>query len=599
MGSLGVLKFYFKHIKKHWAYLAIYIITVIIINSEAGFRGLSRNWIIDKLLQNNHSFFYYLTPLICFVSIILFYELAHLCKVWCLKQILPRTNKDILEELYDNIQKNEYNFFQKNNSGEISSKIRNVVNTYDDFVDDVTSALLGNPFKIISTSFLIFYINKTVGIISLVLLIIFFVFSLTILSYLGRASYESENKYNSIIGRITDRLQNIATIFAFNTFESEKKKLSEDLSVNYLKMQKRIYNYELLFHSVAGVIYSLIFICPLLYSTYLFTTGEITLGNIMGIWTYSGTIAAAIWDLVRSIQFIIEEMSELKSSLSIFNEHQNKKKVSIKINNNFIIDTPPEIEFKNVTFKYNEADIENIDPESDIKNNNILENINLKISAGEKIGIVGESGTGKSTIFNLLLKYNSKYSGKILINNEDIKNIDTKYLRNNISIIPQDTILFNRNIIDNIKYGNENIDNNTVFDICKDISIHEGILKTENGYNTIVGERGNKLSGGQRQRIAIARAFIRNSKILLLDEPTSALDSISEQKFQIALEKLMQECKSTVIIIAHKLNTLIHMDKIVVIEKGKIADTGTHSELIRKKESYYKKLWDIQVEKNK
>ena len=599
MGSLGVLKFYFKHIKKHWAYLAIYIIAVIIINSEAGFRGLSRNWIIDKLLQNNHSFFYYLTPLICFVSIILFYELAHLCKVWCLKQILPRTNKDILEELYDNIQKNEYNFFQKNNSGEISSKIRNVVNTYDDFVDDVTSALLGNPFKIISTSFLIFYINKTVGIISIVLLIIFFVFSLTILSYLGKASYESENKYNSIIGRITDRLQNIATIFAFNTFESEKKKLSEDLSVNYLKMQKRIYNYELLFHSVAGVIYSLIFICPLLYSTYLFTTGEITLGNIMGIWTYSGTIAAAIWDLVRSIQFIIEEMSELKSSLSIFNEHQNKKKVSIKINNNFIIDTPPEIEFKNVTFKYNEADIENIDPESDIKNNNILENINLKISAGEKIGIVGESGTGKSTIFNLLLKYNSKYSGKILINNEDIKNIDTKYLRNNISIIPQDTILFNRNIIENIKYGNENIDNNTVFDICKDISIHEGILKTENGYNTIVGERGNKLSGGQRQRIAIARAFIRNSKILLLDEPTSALDSISEQKFQIALEKLMQECKSTVIIIAHKLNTLIHMDKIVVIEKGKIADTGTHSELIRKKESYYKKLWDIQVEKNK
>ena len=599
MGSLGVLKFYFKHIKKHWAYLAIYIITVIIINSEAGFRGLSRNWIIDKLLQNNHSFFYYLTPLICFVSIILFYELAHLCKVWCLKQILPRTNKDILEELYDNIQKNEYNFFQKNNSGEISSKIRNVVNTYDDFVDDVTSALLGNPFKIISTSFLIFYINKTVGIISIVLLIIFFVFSLTILSYLGKASYESENKYNSIIGRITDRLQNIATIFAFNTFESEKKKLSEDLSVNYLKMQKRIYNYELLSHSVAGVIYSLIVICPLLYSTYLFTTGEITLGNIMGIWTYSGTIAAAIWDLVRSIQFIIEEMSELKSSLSIFNEHQNKKKVSIKINNNFIIDTPPEIEFKNVTFKYNEADIENIDPESDIKNNNILENINLKISAGEKIGIVGESGTGKSTIFNLLLKYNSKYSGKILINNEDIKNIDTKYLRNNISIIPQDTILFNRNIIENIKYGNENIDNNTVFDICKDISIHEGILKTENGYNTIVGERGNKLSGGQRQRIAIARAFIRNSKILLLDEPTSALDSISEQKFQIALEKLMQECKSTVIIIAHKLNTLIHMDKIVVIEKGKIADTGTHSELIRKKESYYKKLWDIQVEKNK
>ena len=599
MGTLGVLKFYFTHIKKHWKYIFIYVLSVIVISSEASFIGLSRTWIIDTLAKNSKSFIYYIIPLTFFACIILFYELAHLCKIWCLKKTLPKTNKEIIEELYNNIQSNEYSFFQKNTSGEIGSKIRNVVNTYDDFVDDITSSLLGNPFKIISASLLIFYINRTTGIISLVLLIIFFVCSITILSYLGKASYEAENKYNAIIGRITDRIQNIATIFSFHTFESEKKKLAEDLDENYIKMQRKIYNYELTFHSIAGVIYSLIFICPILYATYLFTIGEITLGNIIGIWTYSGSIAASIWDLVRSIQFIIEEMNELKSSLSVFNNNEKQESKHLSINKNFIIDTPPEIEFKNVTFKYNQADLENIDTESDSKNNNILENINLKISSGEKIGIVGESGTGKSTIFNLLLKYNTKYSGKILINNEDIKNIDTKYLRDNISIIPQDTILFNRNIIDNIKYGKEDIDNETIYKICKEISIHDGILKTENGYNTKVGERGSKLSGGQRQRIAIARAFIRNSKILLLDEPTSALDSISEQRFQIALEKLINECKSTVIIIAHKLNTLTHMDKIVVLEKGKIVDIGKHSELIKKNESYYKKLWDIQVEKNK
>lgn len=599
MGTLGVLKFYFTHIKKHWKYIFIYVLSVIVISSEASFIGLSRTWIIDTLAKNSKSFIYYIIPLTFFACIILFYELAHLCKIWCLKKTLPKTNKEIIEELYNNIQSNEYSFFQKNTSGEIGSKIRNVVNTYDDFVDDITSSLLGNPFKIISASLLIFYINRTTGIISLVLLIIFFVCSITILSYLGKASYEAENKYNAIIGRITDRIQNIATIFSFHTFESEKKKLAEDLDENYIKMQRKIYNYELTFHSIAGVIYSLIFICPILYATYLFTIGKITLGNIIGIWTYSGSIAASIWDLVRSIQFIIEEMNELKSSLSVFNNNEKQESKHLSINKNFIIDTPPEIEFKNVTFKYNQADLENIDTESDSKNNNILENINLKISSGEKIGIVGESGTGKSTIFNLLLKYNTKYSGKILINNEDIKNIDTKYLRDNISIIPQDTILFNRNIIDNIKYGKEDIDNETIYKICKEISIHDGILKTENGYNTKVGERGSKLSGGQRQRIAIARAFIRNSKILLLDEPTSALDSISEQRFQIALEKLINECKSTVIIIAHKLNTLTHMDKIVVLEKGKIVDIGKHSELIKKNESYYKKLWDIQVEKNK
>lgn len=583
---MEVIRFYLKHIRGCRKYFVLNLITILIISTEPSVYGFIKNYLIDSLTNKEIKDTLY--KLIIFGCIVFVYELVHITKILSQKKSLPYINKNIILHVYDNIQNKKYNFFRENTSGVLCSKIRNIVSTYDDLVSDISDAFITNPFIIISCTSLIFLIDRNTGFMVVLFLILFIAACTKILSHLGKATYLSESKYNNIIGRINDRILNISTIFAFYSFKKERESLNKDLTENYVSCQEKIYKYELLFHYAGGTIYSLMIFCPTLYTTFLYFNGKVTVGNMIAIWTYLTSISTSIWELLRSIQFIVEEINELKNSLSIL-DMRNQNNVQCVTNNNVSFSTSESvgIEFKNVSFNYNSDD-----------KDDILKNLSLTINKNEKVGIVGESGTGKSTIFNLLLKYNSNYTGKITINNTDIRNIDTEYLRKNISIIPQNTILFNRSIIENIKYAADNNDNSEVFDICKKINIHDDLMKFRNGYNTIVGEMGSILSGGQRQRIAIARAFLKKSKILLLDEPTSALDAISEMYFQNSLEYLIKECKCTTIVIAHKLITLVNMDKIIVIRNGYIVDIGTHDTLIKKEDSYYKKLWDIQTGRN-
>ena len=585
MKTIDVIKFYLKHVTLCRKYFVLNLFTILIISTEPGVYGYIKNYLIDSLTKCEVKTIIY--QLVIFGGIVLAYEFVHVAKIFSKKRSLPYINKNIIMHTYDNIQNKKYSFFRENTSGVLCSKIRNIVSTYDDLISDISDAFITNPFIIISCTSLIFLIDKNTGFM-VVLFLLFFIAACTkILSHLGKATYLSESRYNDIIGRINDRILNISTIFAFHSFKKERESLKRDLSENYVFCQERIYKFELLFHYAGGTIYSLMIFCPTLYTIFLYSNNKITIGSVIAIWTYSKSISTSIWELLRSIQFIVEEVNELKNSLSILDQQNQDIRCISENNTNFAISESVEIEFKNVCFNYCLED-----------KDDVLRNFSLKIDKNEKIGIVGESGTGKSTIFNLLLKYNNNYSGKILINNIDIKNIDTEYLRENISIIPQNTILFNRSIIENIKYAGDNVGKSKVIDICKKINIHDDLMKFKNGYNTIVGEMGCILSGGQRQRIAIARAFLKRSKILLLDEPTSALDAISEMYFQNSLECLIKECKCTTIVIAHKLITLVNMDKIVVIRNGDIVDIGTHEMLIKKKDSYYKKLWDIQTGKN-
>lgn len=556
---------------------------IFVISTEPSVYGYLKNYLIDSLIKNGSNNIVY--QFMILAGVLAIYELAYVIKILSQKLSFPYINRNIIISVYDNVQNRKYNFFKDNTSGVLSSKIRNIVNTYDDLVTDISDAFITNPFIIVSCTSLIFFIDRITGFIVVLFLFLFVAVCIKVLSYLGKATYLSENKYNNIISRINDRLLNISTIFAFHSFKKEKELLNKDLSANYVACREKIYKYELIFHFVGGVIYSLMIFCPVVYSVFLYVKGEITVGNVIGIWTYLTSISTSIWGLLRSVQFIVEEFNELKSSLNILNL-ENRASISFNENNGVKIKALESgtLEFKNVYFKY-------------VSNNteDILSNLSFKINNNEKVGIVGESGTGKSTIFNLILKYNTNYSGKILVDNVDIRNIETDVLRKNISIIPQNTILFNRSIMDNIKYEDTSISDEEVFEICKKIHIHDDIMMLKNGYNTLAGEMGNNLSGGQRQRISIARAFIKKSKILLLDEPTSALDAITERHFQNSLEFLISTYKCTTIVIAHKLLTLVNMDRIIVIKNGDIVDIGTHQELIKKENSYYKKLWEIQI----
>ncbi|WP_291398139.1 ATP-binding cassette domain-containing protein [Acinetobacter sp.] len=218
--------------------------------------------------------------------------------------------------------------------------------------------------------------------------------------------------------------------------------------------------------------------------------------------------------------------------------------------------------------------------------------INLSNTAGQKVGLVGYSGGGKSTFVNLILRLYDVTDGAILIDGQDIRDVTQDSLRENIAMIPQDPSLFHRSLMENIRYGRADSTDEEVIEAAKKAHAHEFISALPQGYDSLVGERGVKLSGGQRQRIAIARAILKNAPILILDEATSQLDSVTESLIQESLWELMQN--KTTIVIAHRLSTLLHMDRILVFDKGKIVEDGTHSELLAKA-GLYKTLWDAQV----
>jgi len=222
----------------------------------------------------------------------------------------------------------------------------------------------------------------------------------------------------------------------------------------------------------------------------------------------------------------------------------------------------------------------------------ILKNFNLMINSGEKIALVGPSGAGKTTITKLLFRFFDIQKGYITIDKQSVANVTQDSLRQFISLVPQDPILFHRTLMENIRYGKKEATDKEVMEAAKKARCHEFISELPQGYETYVGERGIKLSGGERQRVAIARAILKNSPILVLDEATSSLDSESESLIQAALRELMQD--KTVIVIAHRLSTIMQMDRIIVIENGQVTASGTHDELLKEKGTYFK-LWNIQA----
>jgi subfamily B ATP-binding cassette protein MsbA len=259
---------------------------------------------------------------------------------------------------------------------------------------------------------------------------------------------------------------------------------------------------------------------------------------------------------------LIDKKNEIK---------EDKSLPDLKISSGNII-------FKNVNFTYPD-------------NSQILNNININIIGGKRTAIIGESGSGKSTILNLIPRFYNLVKGKILIDGQEINKIKLSSLRKNMSIVSQDTILFDDTIKKNIAYANNNATNEEIYKASELAGINNFIDSLKNGYETIVGENGIKLSGGQKQRISIARAFLKNAPIILLDEATSSLDSVSEEKIKQALEDLTKN--RTTLIISHKLSTIMNCDKIYVIQNGQIVTNGTHLELI-KNSIYYKNLYDKQ-----
>ena len=313
------------------------------------------------------------------------------------------------------------------------------------------------------------------------------------------------------------------------------------------------------------------------YAIRFWQRDAITVGTFVLIQAYILGLGQRLWNLSSIVRNVYQGYADSKEMVEIMMlPHEVQDIPSAKP----LIVKHGEVQLKDLTFNFNDT-------------RSVLSGVNLTIAGGEKIALIGPSGAGKSTLVKLLLRMYNLTSGTILVDGQDVQRVTQESLRENISLVPQDPILFHRSLMENIRYGRRDATDQEVFEAAKLAHCDEFIEPLPLKYETFVGERGIKLSGGERQRVAIARAILKNAPILVLDEATSSLDSHSESLIRDALDELMKG--KTTIVIAHRLSTIRKMDRIVVVDGGKITEEGTHESLLAKDGSLYKHLWDLQA----
>lgn len=379
-------------------------------------------------------------------------------------------------------------------------------------------------------------------------------------------------------GRILDTVNNINIVKEFDNKEYEKKSFMPLLKQEFDLAVKSLKVFFMQFSAV-GVATSFASFILLLLSVYYWKIDRITTADVTFV--FMTIIYGLNWFgmLFDGIQRFVKEMFEVEKGLEVFsNPHEivdKKDAITLK-------KAKGKIEFKNISFTYKN------------KKKPVFDNFNLTIKPKEKVGIVGASGSGKTTLINLLQRAFELDSGEILIDGKNICDVTQESLHQNISLIPQDTIMFNRNIYQNIVFGTNINDIKKVRNASKKAYADEFIMQKEGGYESFAGDRGCKLSGGERQRLAIARAILKDAPILILDEATSSLDSMSEKLINKAIENIINN--QTVIAIAHRLSTLKNMDRIIVLDKGKIVEEGNFDELLKIKGKFFK-LWQVELKK--
>ena len=461
-----------------------------------------------------------------------------------------------------------------NSSGVFIDRINNdtkeIVNIFSDLGDGLIDVISN-----IGILIAIYFINKIMFVYFLLMLLIIFILEHTRMKKffeLDKKRRKLSEKNTGLISELIRGSRDIKSLNIENNFlKTAESKLVESNNENY-KMQKINAKYNLLTGTIKD--FSNLFL--IILGIYLCLNNYLSISNFVIVYMYKDRLL----ELLRYCSYLIELTKKFNVAATrvfeVIDDEKFKKenfgnKVLNKINGDF--------EFKDVSFSYNEDKI-------------ILKNISFKIKANETVAFVGRSGSGKSTIFSLLNRLYSIDSGEILIDNVNINDLTKDSIRNNMSIITQNPYIFNFSIKDNLKLVKDDMTDEEMIEACKSACLHDFVMTLKDGYNTIVGEGGITLSGGQRQRLAIARALLKKTEIILFDEATSALDNETQASIQKAINNMKGEY--TILIIAHRLSTVIDSDRIILIDDGKILDEGTHDELIKNNE-FYKKLYEKEL----
>lgn len=516
------------------------------------------------------------------VEILISITIVHLCgwAAWRigffgLNYLEPRVMADISQTSYKYLLGHSYKFFSNSFSGSLTRKVNRLSRAYEEINDQILFNLIPIIIILCGNLIVLYFRNPVISFTLFVWILFYMAINAGFAFWKQKYDIEKAEKDSEATGVLADGITNSNNIKLFNGHEYENS-LYEKVTEELRSLRFFSWNLSQVAESIQVFLMIVIEFVLMYMAIRYWEQGLITVGDFALIQAYLIGSFMRLWNFGRLIRRTFEAIADAREMVEVLElphevrDLRRAKDLKVK---------KGRIEFKKVDFRFN-------------KTRKVLDQMDVDIKPGEKVALVGPSGAGKSTITKLIFRFYDIARGNILIDNQDIARVTQKSLREQIALVPQEPILFHRSLMDNIRYGRLNATDDEVLEASKKAKCHDFIKDLPEGYKTFVGERGVKLSGGERQRVAIARAILKDVPILVLDEATSSLDSESEALIQDSLKELMKG--KTTIVVAHRLSTIMMMDRILVIDQGRVVDAGTHKELLRKK-GIYKTLWDIQA----
>ncbi|HEX3099618.1 MAG TPA: ABC transporter ATP-binding protein [Patescibacteria group bacterium] len=570
------LRIFWQHSKKYKLYIAIIVFGSAVVMASESIQPFFYRALLNFVAAGDHGSLHKPLMQVLYIGISsLTFNLGWRFLMHANNRFQAKTKRDLYRSCYNYVLNHSSGFFSNNFVGGLVSKMGRYDRAFETIADEIIFGA-GRAILYLVIIFIVLLVNIPVA--GLVIGV-WIVFHLTVSLYLNKFRFKydlaSSAQDTIVTGHLADTITNANTIKVFASEGKEKHGFSLLTQEQFVRRLKSwdISNYIDIFSGSSMIILEV----ALMYvAVKLWQVDKITVGDFVLLQAYMLTVIHNIWGIGRNMRQLYQSMADANEMTEmLMTPHEVQDWAASQI----LQVKAGAIAFKDATFSYKEQ-------------TTIFEKFNLAIAGGERVALVGPSGGGKSTIVKLLFRFYDLNSGSIEIDGQDISKVTQVSLREQVSLVPQDPILFHRSILENIRYAKPEATQSEVIAAAKAAHCHEFIEQLGQKYETLVGERGVKLSGGERQRVAIARAILKNAPILVLDEATSSLDSESESLIQDALKTLMHG--KTTIVIAHRLSTIMAMDRIVVIEDGKITEQGKHEELLKAQEGKYQKLWHIQ-----